>query len=238
MSAVVEDINLESAGLVWRSQTAALTITSADHYAAEAGRLKGIKAFQKKVAEFFDPLKRKASESHKALCDAERKALQPVAEDETAIKRALLAYDQEQERIRRIEEARLREVARQDEERRRLDEAAALEREAAATGDAELMEEAVALISAPVEAPVVHLERSTPRVAGIVTREVWKGEVVDVAKLVQAAAANPQWVNLLLPNNTAVQQLARALKGAMNVPGIRVYAESQIAAGNGREPRA
>jgi hypothetical protein len=238
MSAVVEDINLESAGLVWRPQSAALTITSADHYAAEAGRLKGIKAFQKKVAEFFDPLKRKASESHKALCDAERKALQPVAEDETAIKRALLAYDQEQERIRRIEEARLREVARQEEERRRLDEAAALEREAAATGDAELMEEAIALIAAPVEAPVVHLERSTPKVAGIVTREVWKGEVTDLLKLVKAAAENPQLLNLLIPNNTAVQQMAKALKGALNVPGIRVYAESQIAAGNSREPRA
>jgi hypothetical protein len=237
MSAVAEDINLESAGLVWQ-QAGALVIQNPEQYGHEAERLKGIKAFQKRVAEFFDPLKRKASEAHKALCDAERKALAPVVEDEAAIKRALIAFDQEQERIRRAEENRLREEARLREEQRRLEEAAALEREATATGDAEMMEEAQALIAAPVEAPVVHLERAMPKVAGIVTREVWKGEVVDVAKLVQAAAANPQWVNLLVPNNTAVQQLARALKGAMNVPGIRVYAESQIAAGNGREPRA
>jgi hypothetical protein len=230
-------INLESAGLVWQGQSAALVIGSAADYAEHAERLKAIKSFQKRVGEFFEPLKRKASEAHKALCEAERKALQPASDDEAAIKRALVAFDQEQERLRRIEENRLREEARLKEERRRLDEAAALEREGVLTGNQELIDEADALILAPVEAPVVHLERATPKVAGIVTREVWKCEVVDLLKLVKAVAEHPQHLNLLMPNNTAIQQMAKALKGAMAIPGIRVYADTQIAAG-GREPRA
>lgn len=231
-----DTINLERAGLVWQP-AGTLTIQTAEEYAAEAERLKGIKLFQRRVTEFFSPLKKKASEAHRALCDAENKALKPAQDDEAAIKRALGTYDAEQDRIRHEEERRLREEARQREETRRLEEAAALEREAAATGDEELREEAAALIAAPVEAPVVTIQPTTPKVAGIVRREVWKADVTDLAKLVKAAAENPQYLNLLLANNTALQQMAKALKGAMAIPGVRVYAESQIAAG-GREPRA
>jgi hypothetical protein len=215
--------------LTWPERARAIAVTSPETYSAAAELLKGIKALRGRIAETFDPHIRRAHEAHKALVRQKADMEAPLTEAETTVKRALGTYTQEQERIRREEERRLAEEARKREEERRLAEAAALETEAAETGNAELLAEAQEMISAPVEAPVVILQSATPKVAGISYRENWKGACTDLAALVKAAAVRPELLSLLKPNDTAINQMARAQKGRFSVPGCKAWNEPIVA---------
>jgi hypothetical protein len=66
------------------------------------------------------------------------------------------------------------------------------------------------------------------RPAGISPRENWKAQVEDLGKLVKHVAANPQLVNLLAPNGPALNALARSLKTAANIPGVKVWNDSVV----------
>lgn len=225
---------VEQHALTVLEQATALTIQTAEQYVAAAELLKAVKATQAEIAATFDPAITAAHAAHKATLAAKAKHFAPTEQAERLIKDKLRDYDEAQERIRQEEARRLAEEARRAEETRRVAEAAALEREAVATGDASLLAEAEAIISEPVVAPVVIVPKATPTVAGISYRETWKAEVTDLAQLVRAAATNPTLIALLQPNTTAINGMARALKGTMRVPGVRVYSERGVAAGGGR----
>jgi hypothetical protein len=199
-------------------------ITSAEQYVACAEHLKTIKAFQKRVTEFFKPHKRRLDEAKAALLADERNVLAPADADEQACKAALRVYDEAQELARQQEEQRLRDEARRQEEDRRLDEAAALEREG-------YTEEAVALVEEPVNAPAVMLAKTTPKVSGISFRENWSARVVSLPKLIAYVAAHPQHANLLMPNQAALNSLARSLKNGMLIDGVEAVRTKTTAAG-------
>jgi hypothetical protein len=199
-------------------------IASHDEYATVGRYLTSVKAFQKRVIDFFAPHKARALAAHRALCDDEKKALAPALADEAACKSALVAFDTAQEQIRVAEERRLQEIARQDAETRRLNEAAALEREGNATNDPELLYEAHQLMEQPVETATVILERSTPKVSGLSYREQWRFRIV-----------NPSLVprEYLVIDNVKIGGVVRALKGETKIPGVQVYSE-KVAAASGR----
>jgi hypothetical protein len=220
--------------LTWPDRARALTIENDTTYIEAGEMLKGIKALRKEVDDAFDPIIKKAHEAHKEACGQKKKAETPLLDAETILKRGLVAYETEQERLRQIEQRRLQEEARQIDEARRLEEAAALERQAVATGDETLRAEAEELISAPVCAPAVYVPPSTPKVSGISYRENWRIDPnVDLKALCLAIAQGRQPVSLILPNVTALNGLARSLKGEMKVPGVKVVCE-KIASASGR----
>jgi hypothetical protein len=207
---------------------AAIVIKTDEEYTAVAERLKVITSFRRKVQDFFAPHKRRANDAHKALCEDERNVLAPADGDERRLKTALVAYTTEQDRKRRDEEARLRAQQRQDEETRRLEEAAALETEATRTGDLAMQEQAEQLIEAPI--PVMPVEAATPappKVEGLSYRDVARGEVVDIWKLVEAALKNDQLRAFLKiePNQSAIDAMARSLRERMAIPGVQLRVE-------------
>jgi hypothetical protein len=67
-------------------------------------------------------------------------------------------------------------------------------------------------------------------VPGVSFRETWRIEVVDKLALVKAIAARPDLVNLVDPNQTALNHLARAHKNTLELPGVRVWCELTVAA--------
>lgn len=169
----------------------------------------------------------------------------PFLEADKAYSKAMGAYEQEQERIRcEAEEAARRDRERlereeaervrseqarltKEEEDRRLAEAAAAE----ARGDTET---AARIIEAPVETPTVAARpvfvpvapvAPAPVVKGLSFRDNWKAEVTDVMALVRAVAKGEQPITLLEPHMPALNQMARALKQAMNVPGVKAKNE-------------
>jgi hypothetical protein len=218
--------------LTWPDKAASLAVNDAPTYTIAGEFLKGIKALRARIADTFDPHITRAFQAHKALVKEKADAEAPLQVAERAIKDKLVAFDKEQERLRLAEQRRLEEAARQAEETRRLAEASAMEAEALANGDMALQAEAEALIAAPVETPVVFIEKATPKVAGLAYRLTYSAEVVNLAALVGYVAAHPESANLLLPNTVALNQMARAMKTALRLPGVKVIEKRDIAAGS------
>lgn len=226
MSTTLEPtVEVQREALTWPERAKALVIDTPESYSLAAEMLKGIKGLRAKIADTFGPLKAKAHAAWKAIRDEEKKADAPLTEAEGVIKRAMVTWEAEQERIRQAEQRRLAEEARQAEETRRLAEAAALEREAMATGDAALLAEAEDIIAEPVMAPVVILPPATPKVAGISYREQWDYEVTNDALIPR---------EFLVRDDKKIAGVVRAMKGATKIPGIRAFSRKVVAAGGGR----
>lgn len=217
-------------------------------YLAVAEAVKSSKAFQAGITAMLAEPKKLAHQAHKSITELEAKLLAPAKADEERWKGEMRAWDNARESERKAEEARLQEVARKAEEARRLEEAAAMEREAnekkaaaaalAADGDEieaaiaaaeaeELQAEAEASINRPIEAPVVIVQKATPKVTGISYNKPWASpdvEVFDLDALANYAMSNRMHRHLIKyeANLSALKALAKSLKATMQIPGVRV----------------
>lgn len=205
------------------------TIRTPAQYEGMATMLRGVKAYKERVTTFFEPHKRRAREAWQGLVDEEKKALAPADEAEKEIKAELIRYDTEQEELRKAEERRLAEEARVREEQRRLDEAAALEAEGKRTGNDDLVFQAEDLLQQPIETPAVQLASRTPHVSGLSFKETWSAKVTDFKKLVKWVAKNPKDTNLLLPNQPALNQMAKARRENLKIDGVQAVSNKGAA---------
>lgn len=225
MSTVLElpDRQVVTEALAWPDQARALTIHDVDTYAQGCALLLGIKDLRKKIAETFDPHVRRAHEAHKALVKEKADAEAPLTEAERILKGALTTYDQEQERIRRDEQRKKDEEARQEAERLALEQAAALELEGHATGDEAMVAEAHAIIAAPIApVPMAPVQKATPKVSGISMRKTWGFRIVNPALV-------PNQYRVI--DEAKIRGVVRSLGQAANIPGVEVYEETTVAAG-------
>lgn len=195
------------------SEARSFKIANNQQYAEAGERLKGIKALLKEVGDSFDPIIKKAHDAHKEAVGKKKEHEQPLLEAERIYKTGMLGYQQEQERIRREEQARLEEAARKERERLET-RAAKAEEKGKDEKAAELRAQA-----ATVPAPVVSIE--TPKVSGISTRESWRAVVFDKTALIKAVAEGKVPDTIILYDQAALNQLARSLKSGLNYPGVR-----------------
>lgn len=221
----------------WSARARALAITDRESCLNASHLLRSIKGLRSQIQEWFAPhvdaameTKRKAEAARKALADERDRMEAPLAEAEAIIKRSLLAFEQEQEQRRQIEERRLQAEAQAEAERVTLEAAAALEREATATGDAEMLQEAQDILSQPIEAPAVVVGKMMPKVQGIAYRDNWRAFTTDLRALAGAVADGSVAANLITPNLTALNQMAKATQGTQKVPGVKFFNDRQIAA--------
>jgi hypothetical protein len=205
-------------------ETAVVTITDAGSYRSAADFLKELAAKKKQVESFFEPIKTMAHKLHKAICARERTLLAPLESADRVVRHALVAYDREQDRLRRIEEQRLQEEARQAEEARLLDEAAHLERQGESALAAATVE---AALSAPT--PVVTIASQTPQVAGVTTGEHWVARPVngDEARAVELLAKTGNHAYLCL-DTKKLAAYARMHKAAARLPGMVFSNEGKV----------
>jgi hypothetical protein len=232
---------LQQQGTSMVEQIKAMTVTDADTYARAGEMVKTISVYIKKVGEVLDPIVEAAHHAHKVAVKQRNDLIQPAEGAKRSLGQRMGTYDAEQARIRReAEEAARRDRERleaeartraeveqkrlqQEAETHRLEEAAALE----AKGDTEA---AVRLIEEPIPAPIVAPAPvfvpappppPAPKVEGISHTVRWSAEITNVMELIQAVGAGKQPVTLVEPNMVALNTMARALKGAMKVPGVK-----------------
>lgn len=216
--------------LAWPAQARALKVTDGSTYQQAAELLVGIKALRGEVNETFDPIIADAHKAHKTACEKKRAADAPLLEAETILKRSMSDYNVEQERLRLEEQRRLEEQARREEEDRRLAEAAALEKEGHDTNCPELVVEAERVLEQPVMTAPVQVARAVPKVAGIVHRENWSARVTSLIALVRFIATHPEHVNLIQPNQAALNSLARSMKANLRIDGVQPVNTPTVAA--------
>ena len=231
-----DDLNTEA--LSWSARAKGLRVVDAESCRRASELLRSVKGLRSDIASWFAPhvdaameTKRKAEAARKALVDEKDRMEAPLVEAETVLKRSLLTWEAAEEERRRAEERRLQAEAQARAEQATLEAAAAMELEAQATGDAGLQQEAEDILAQPIEAPVVSVASSVPKVQGVTYRSTWKAhDVIDVKALAGAVAAGSVPPGFLTPNLTAINQFARATQGAQAVPGVRFYEDRQIAA--------
>ena len=175
-----------------------------DHpsYEMAAEHLQAIKALQAEADQTFDPIISKAFAAHKEALAQKKRITDPLTQAEGMLKRIMGAYAHEQAQLRMEEERLLREQAEREaaEEREREIEAAEI---AGAS-----VEEVAVIVEAPLlRRPVVMA--APPRINGVSSREIWKAEVTDLNALVKYIATRPEYLNMLQPNMTAINSLAR-----------------------------
>jgi hypothetical protein len=195
-------------------------ITSPEQYTAAGFQLTGIKTMLKKIAETFDPHIKRAHDAHKALVTEKRTHETPLLTAESTLKRALLGFQQEQERVRREQEAKAQAEARKQQEKLLAQAERLAEKGKAEQAEAKREQAAV------VPTPVIAVE--TPRVAGIATRTTHRAEVTDLDALVAAVASGKVPKLALIPNEKFLNEQARSYKSALNWPGVKVVEDQGI----------
>lgn len=178
-----------------------------------------IKAMEKTIDQYFDPLiedametKRKAETARKNIVTKRDEAKAPLVEASNYLKGQLYAYTKKQEEERRLEQLRLEAEARKQEEERRLREAELLEQMGEHEEAARVIEEPVA-VSVPV-AP----KPQAP--SNFIAKENWQFEITDIDKLPR---------KYMVADEVMIRAEVKRMKGKTSISGVRVWDAGTVA---------
>jgi hypothetical protein len=217
--------DLETRALTLAGQARALAVTDQPSYELAAERLLAVADLRREIVAHHEPIKRAAHTAWQQVLAAEKRLLDPVTDAERIYKARIASYEADQRRIEA--EARAKAEA---EARRLAEEQREREIEQAEAEGADLAE-VTAMIAAPLPAIRPQEQPAFQSARGITTAANWKGEVTSLEALVKAIAAGKANIGLVMANETAINQLARATRGTLEVPGIRFFSQATVRAG-------
>lgn len=246
----------DTAALTTRAQGAlefieSFAIVDQQSYELAAEELQAIKARSKRLEEQRTGITGPINTALKAINALFGGPKDLLDSAEAALKRKMLAYKNEQDRIAAEERRKAEEVA--SAERRRLETEAAqrqaeakAQAEAAAAAQAAGDMQAAALAAAAaqraqaeanvaattaqvvVAAPVVAVAK--PAAKGISTSTKVDFEVTDLRELVKHIAEHPELLSLVVADSVRLRAYVRGLGLACKLPGVRVFETSTMAA--------
>lgn len=193
-------------------------IVSQDTYECAAELLKTIKLKGKDLEAKRKEITKPLDVAKKAVMDLFRKPLIMLVDAERIVKKGMVGYITEQERIRKEKEERLRKQAEAEERRKKklLEDRA---KKAEAEGNAEKAEELRdKKEEVSVEAPVLADTTETPK--GVSYKERWTAEVIDFKLLPD---------EYKLSNMSMLNKVAQATKGEVPVAGVKFNSEKEVA---------
>lgn len=191
-----------------------LVIKTPEGYGQAAKRLTQLKEEIDRVEAEKDSVFKPINAGLRAFSALVKRALDPLLQYEISIKRAMIVYSDEQDRLRDEQQRRDNEAARKEQER--LQEIA----DRAAANGQESKAEAFQERAAAVVAPVVQTQ--TPKIGGISIPKVWTFEITDSDLIPR---------EYLIVDETRIRRVVTALKGDTKIPGVRVYEQKRISAG-------
>lgn len=205
---------MKKQGLAVIETAMAIHITDPESHKAAAAELVRVAGLVKSIKAAFSEPKRLANEAHKAITTLENQLLEYPQKADRMIRNAISEYLIQEERERRIEQARI-----EAEEKKRAEDAAIKEAEALeAAGDHRAAEK---VLSTPVLAPVVEIQTT-------VTPGVSTGRKDYDFRIVDPAAVNRRF---LIPDEVAIRKLVKAMgpDAAGMVGGIEVLERRVVA---------
>ena len=190
-----------------------LVVDSSETLVAAGEFARCVKTLRHSVADLLDGPIKAAHRAHKEIKGAKNQLDDPLKAAEDVVKGKMGRFQAEQERIRREEEDRLRAAALKEAEEQRIKEAVQLEQQ----GHDEAAE---ALIEAPVRPAPVVVPKTTPKVAGVSTRVIWRHRIVN------AALIPPEY---MMPDEKKIGAHGRSMRESASIPGVEFKAESSVA---------
>lgn len=197
--------------LVERNAMGVVIANDAD-YEAAAEITRSVKQTQKKVEEYWEPLRASTYKAYKDVMGKKKQMTDPLEKAEKILKGKMGAYAAQKERERKAQEEAARKAA-QAEMDRKLAEAAAAEKAGDVLGaemamaEAEIMDDAAASITVGAKAP---------KVSGVSTCKNWVIKNIDASKVPIDIAG----VVIRPVDEKAILSLIRATKGAVKIPGV------------------
>jgi hypothetical protein len=201
-----------------------ITIQTDEHYMLADDFLGSVKTLRKKIDEGYDEIIASLHRSHKLAVATKKRYSDPVDEAEKIVKRKMADYQVQREAEARKEVAALEAAARKAAEEAQLAQAMALE----AAGHKEAAQ--AVLDAPPAPAAILPMPVGAPAIEGTSIRKLYSCRVVNLQALATFAVANPAILaSCLLPNEKALNAMARAQKDSFRVPGCEVVVETSIA---------
>ena len=234
MSKTMEKIEqVEQKAVAILDQARALVVTNEAEYVRAGEFIVLIKQGIADVKAFFKPMKDKAFQAHRAICDQETNSLAPFHQAMKTASDAALPYKQEQDRLAREEAELQRQEMIKAREAEKLKEAELLE----AFGDTEQAEKV--LQQAVIEPRRAKVESTLPKVAGLSSRAAWKGRILRPREVNRAYCTPDQ--SLI---NDAVQREFKAMRDPTpdqikaleaDIGGVEIYLDESFAGAGGRK---
>jgi hypothetical protein len=174
-----------------------------------------------RVEDLFKPSKDAAHRAWKTITGTVASLVDPLNEAKKLCTTKASRWRQVEQARRQAEQRAAEDVARKAAEETRLRAAVTLEQSGAPALAAQVLEAPV--VAAPVEkaAPI----RSEVKE---VYRENWQVEVVNFGALVQAVKDGKVPFEVLQPNLQVLRVMAKAAKGKMEIPGVRMWDAGSI----------
>lgn len=206
-----------------------VVIQNQGQYEQASELLRKVKDRYREIEEWRKTATKPIDAAKKAIMDLVREPLEMLEQAEKTIKQCMISYTEEQEQKAREIQRKLEEEAQKKAEQERkakeeqerawrkkqkaLEEAGRLDeaRKAQEKADQRALEaEAVQVALVPVIAPIIE----TPE--GVSYSVIWKAEVVDISQVPR---------EYMIPNLQALDGVARATKGSIEIPGVRFISQ-------------
>lgn len=208
------------------SHADAINVTNAEQYEGAALFLKEIKTGQKKIKEYWKPLREGAHSEWKLIVGKENDMLDPLNQGETLTKNKMLTYKKADEEKRKAEERRLQAAAEESARKERV----RLLKHASKLKTPEKQEE-YRQAAEEVEVPVVTVQSEVPKIQGQSFRKTWKGKVVDKKAFLEFVLKDDNLLYLIEVDKVNLNNLAERTKGEVEYPGILFHMDTIMASG-------
>lgn len=200
-------------------QASSVVVASEEGFVLAGELTKQVKAMQKQVTEYWEPMRKSTYEAYTAVNQHKKEMFDPLASAEKILKRKMSDYTMEQERIRREQEEAMRKAA-EAEMARKLEEAEEAESRGDAVGAEFAMAEAEVMEGVAVSGG---LRPQAPKAKGVSQTKTWKITKIDSEKV----PISLNGMELRPVDEKLVLQLIKASKGRISIPGVE-YKEDVI----------
>lgn len=177
----------------------------------------------KRVDELRKSATRPLDEAKKTIMEWFRPATEHDEKAIDILSGKLKSWVKECQRKRDEEERRAREAAR--EAARVLAEQAKAEAEKGNHEEAKALETQAAIMPSMAALAV----QPSRKIVGTSTKETWKAEITDVKELLRAVLDDRVSIAAITVNQTFLDQMARSMKEAYNIPGSRAVKDTILA---------
>ena len=194
-------------------QAQSVTVASDEEYASAGEFTKSVKKMQKKVKEYWEPLRVSAKATYDDILARKKQMLDPLESAEKILKSKMSAYSMEKEKKRKAQEEAMRKLAEQ-EMARKLEEAAKAEAAGDSLGAEYAMAEAEVMEDVSISGGI---RSQAPKANGVSQSKTWKITSID-SSLVPVTFSG---IEIRPVDEKAVMRLIKESKGTISIPGVQ-----------------
>ncbi|WP_278941174.1 hypothetical protein [Anaerotruncus colihominis] len=207
-----EDTLTQEASLIEQKAQSVVVASDAD-YAVAGDLTKAVKQMQKKIKDYWEPMRVSAKKAYDDILAHKKEMLDPLEAAEKILKGKMGDYSMEKERRRRVQEEAMRRLAQQEMDRK-LEEAARAEAAGDTVGAEFAMTEAEVLEGVSISGGI---KSQTPKADGVSQTKAWKITGIDSGKVPVSFGG----VEIRPVDEKAVMRLIKESKGTIQIPGIQ-----------------